>query len=495
MKVISQKGFIKYSLLISGVFLTFATVGAGYLAIKYSETSKFINEAKQLSSQENYSEAISKLGLAQISNPLGIKTQEINKELENNGKLSEDKIKYDKGVENIDKGDLQGAIDLLSELPENSFYYQKAQTKIEEAKRKIVEGDLAGEKTARGEAEEKALQEEQVRKVAEGKVTEETSKRIIEETARKNAEQEANSERLAKEEEQRKLEISNQQTKQEEKAKFLELARTNPLVEAIIKGELKFYIEPVPLYAGAGVSAAVDDVVINSFLSWNPYGAPIKRVYSSNDADLTVSWVRDYGSGTLGQAIYRAHIKVGLGSNNCKGSWSAFDANTVKKILWHELGHSMGYGHSSNPNNIMYYQMDTRFEVDQQVSEVIPGSYYQTIPLCGAGEYSYSFETEDSSTGFDIFVLPSSQDASEISGGSGSYYIDCGAKNMHSFSGSCTVESGSKIYIGNISRMDAIQLSGKIIDMETVSWPDMTWDQNVFQYDSNELTKIWDLFH
>jgi len=481
MEIIKQKGFIKRSLLIGGIFLVLAIGGTGYLAIRYNETSKFISEAKQLGSEEKYREAINKLGLAQISNPLSIKTQEIDKEIENNEKLSGDKLKYDQGVESINKSDLQGAIDLLSELPESSFYYQKAQTKIEEAKRLILEGKLT--------------QEEQARRLAEGKATEETSKSIAEQIARKSAEQVANNERLAKEEEQRKLVISNQQTEQEEKAKFLELARTNPLIEAIIKGELKFYIDPVPSYAGTGVSIAVDDIAGN-FSSWRPYdGVSIRRVYDINDADLTISWIRDYGSGTLGQTIYRAHIKVGLGQNNCKGDWSAFDANTVKKILWHELGHSMGYGHSSNSNNVMYYQGDTHFEIDQQISEVVAGGYYYEIPVCGAGKYSYSFKTDNSFTGFNIFVLPPGQDAYEISGGGGHYYSGCGAENMHSYSGSCTVDSGAKIYIGNTSMVDAIRLSGKIIDMDTLSWPDMAWDQNAFQYDSNELAKIWKLFH
>jgi hypothetical protein len=304
----------------------------------------------------------------------------------------------------------------------------------------------------------------------------------------------AESERLAKEQQQRETQFLWQRAEQEEKARILELAKTHPLIKAIVSGELNFYIDPLPSYAAAGVSSAVEDTA-SDFSSWSPYGASVRRVYNSNGADLTISWVRDYGSHTIGQAIYRAHIKVGLGSNNCVGAWRAFDASTITKILWHELGHSMGYGHSSDPSNVMYSQTDTRFEVDSEISEVIPGGWYYTFPLCGGGTYSYSFETDDPYTGFNLFVLPPGVAPQSVSGGGASFYVDCGKEGVYSYSGSCTVASGASIYIGNTSYQDAIRLSGKIVDMNYPTWPNMTWDQSAFQYDSSQLTTCWELFH
>ena len=221
-----------------------------------------------------------------------------------------------------------------------SFYYQDAQLKIEEAKRKILEGELATERTARLAAEQVAEQEEQARKIAEEKARNEAARRAEAEAARKQAEQKAaleqslrqeeeraraaaevraESERLAKEQQQRETQFLWQRAEQEKKARILELAKTHPLIKAIVSGELNLYIDPLPSYAAAGVSSAVEDTA-SDFSSWSPYGASVRRVYNSNDADLTISWVRDYGSHTIGQAIYRAHIKVGLGSNNCVGA-------------------------------------------------------------------------------------------------------------------------------------------------------------------------------
>lgn len=61
----------------------------------------------------------------------------------------------------ISESNYQAAIVVLSGVPKsNILYYQKSQTKIEEAKRKIVEGQLSDEKIAHSEAEIKARQEE-----------------------------------------------------------------------------------------------------------------------------------------------------------------------------------------------------------------------------------------------------------------------------------------------------------------------------------------------
>ena len=528
-----QKGFIQIAILIAIVIVGVAIIGGtGATFIEYRNLSKTITQSDRLSNEENYTEAIHLVELAQKSwlvHALGFKDAAIKNQLYEIEVRKQHQSIYQVGLEKLDEREWGKAITLFSEIRDDSYYYQNAKLGIEESKRKKLEGELEVETKARRIAERVAEQEEQARKVAEGQARQEALKRATEEVARKEAEQKATSERLAKEEQQREAALQRQRADQEqiarieaeqkatserlakeeqqreaalqrqrgdleEKTRVLQLAKTHPLIKATISGELRFYIEPLPSYAATGVSSAVE-AAARDFSSWTPYGASLRRVYIRNDADLTVSWVRDFGSHTIGEAIFRAHVKVGLGSNNCVGNWSAFDAATVKKILWHELGHSMGYGHSSDPNNVMYSETITRFEVDHEVSEVISGGWYYTIPLCGAGTYSYSFETDDPSTGFDLFVLPPGEDPANISLGSGSVYVDCGKEGMIRFSSSCTVASGARIYIGNTSYQNAIRLTGEIIDRSSPRWPDMTWDQNAFQYDSIQMMKYWELFH
>ena len=438
---IKHQGFIQIPILIAIAIGVAITGGMGAAFIEYKNVSGKLAQSDQSFAEEKYDEAIAVLGLAQKSwlvNTLGVKSNLI-------------------------------------------------KLKIEESKRGIVEEKLEKEQVSRGAAEQKAGQETQARKMAEGKTIEEASKRAA-------AEQTATNERLAKEQQQREATFQKERAGQEEKARILELAKTQPMIRAIVNGELKFYIYPLPSYAATGVSTVVEDTATD-LSSWSPYGAKITRVYNSNGADITISWIRDYGSEILGQAIFRAHLEVGLGSNNCLADWRAFDSRTVKKILWHELGHSMGYGHSNNPNNIMYGVMDTRFEIESEISKVIPGGYFIAQPLCGDGGYSYGFQTDNPTTGFNLFVLPPGVDPKSFSEESSLSYSGCGAKRMQSYPGSCVVASGAKIYIENTSFSDAIKLSGKVINTDQSSWPDMTWDKDVYQYDTGELTKVWNLFH
>ena len=57
----------------------------------------------------------------------------------------------------------------------------------------------------------------------------------------------------------------------------------------------------------------------------------------------------------LGHAhVGKGVVEVTLGDFNCDGSFQLYDVETVKEIMTHELGHSIGLGHTSNPQSIMY---------------------------------------------------------------------------------------------------------------------------------------------
>jgi len=103
----------------------------------------------------------------------------------------------------------------------------------------------------------------------------------------------------------------------------------------------------------------------NSFLFWekqelNSNGKKAKVEFEitkqKSEANVWITWVvRNIGEGVLGHAhIGKGVVEVTLGDYNCDGKFELYDVRTVEKIMTHELGHSIGLEHVSDPNNIMY---------------------------------------------------------------------------------------------------------------------------------------------
>ena len=430
-----------------------------------------------------------------------------------------DLLLYENGIYLGTSGDLLAGIDKLSEINSESYYYGNAQTMISDFEIQILERELEeAQKRAQQEAEvekrraeeENAALREAVRIEAEAKATAEREAEVekrraeeenaalreavrIEAEAKATAEQEAEAQKQRAEEE---AEAQKQQAEQEaeaqkkraakaakeaEKRRIVSLAETNPMIQAVITKELRFYFADLPYYIAPGVADAVEDIA-EGLLDWRPYSdVSLKRVYRGSDADLVVTWIKNYGSHTVGESIYKSHIKVGLGRDNCYSDWQAFNANTVKKILWHEIGHSVGYNHSTDPSNIMYFQTKIMLYTEQNISESIAAGWKITYPFCDSGTYWYSFESDSSYYGFDLYVLrPGGDDPT-------SAYSNCGSENVIRISESCTVESGASIFLRPSSYRNNVVLTGEISNREYPPWPDMSWDDSAREYRESDM--------
>jgi hypothetical protein len=328
--------------------LIFGLVAVIYSLIEYRNVTSGFVRSEQLSDDEDYvraSESLEIAGRIWLVKHVGIKYATV-KALSTDLKTrSEDQNIYQVGTKIGNDGDWDEGIARLSKISNNSFYYHRAQIAIDQFKINSLHKELEIERTTRLAAENEIERQILANILTQNALEKETGEKLKAELAAKTAQEIANRERLEKGESQREAASQNQRANREEAAKrqalveaasqkqraeseeksrILVLAKTNPMIQATVAGELKFYIEPLPNFAASDVSSAVADIT-NSLSSLKPYTATIRRVYQINDADLTISWIKDYGSHTIGQSIFKSHIKVGLGTSNCGGEWSAFD--------------------------------------------------------------------------------------------------------------------------------------------------------------------------
>jgi len=408
-------------------------------------------------------------------------------------------------------GNLQSQVEELSKETEQQQSQLEAELAVKEQQQLELE-----QQQRELEEQQRELEREEVIRLQQQKELE-TQQRIRQQQEMELLAKQSEIEQQERIKQQQQLELEQQQRELEEQQRDLELrdlellkraqieemARTNPLVAGLIYGKLKFYIVPIPDYAGDVVKLGVDTLsaILENHEFYTNINVKFKRVYNPSDAQIHISWVKNYGSHVVGESIFKSVVKVGLGSENCYGDWQPFTAPTVMLIFLHEVGHSMGFGHSNNPDNIMYYKTDIKFETEYDEIIALDEGEYITLPFCSGGTILYQISSDDKNNGFHVYVLPPETDSSNfINYRTGKYYPDCSTENtMVTFGNECTVPNGAKLVIHNpddIFNFDVIRVDVKIIDLDQVKVPaDLSWDMSVFEYDEKWLNEIWNMYH
>ena len=150
---------------------------------------------------------------------------------------------------------------------------------------------------------------------------------------------------------------------------FLDKPEAFPDRKVLIDSETDNYVIEYIIYINeqpAGLPIDHVTTLENSFIYWEEKEfdttdgkKAVARFYVTdlkNEANVWVTWVvRDLGEGVLGHAnLGKGVVEVAIGSYACDGSFQLFDVDTVEYIMTHELGHSIGLKHSTNPENILY---------------------------------------------------------------------------------------------------------------------------------------------
>ena len=208
----------------------------------------------------------------------------------------------------------------------------------------------------------------------------------------------------------------------------------------------RFYVEPLPDWGDYA-----KDVIEKSAMFWekNDTSLEFNQVFSqeeyyqgiSEESNFAIEWIKDFGGKHTGLTFGDFYVQVSLGDSYCLDNWKPYHPDHVFEITAHEIGHVLGYGHSTNPDDIMSAGPGS-YLVEEYQFNIAP-NYVHFIPLCTYQKTtSYDFTvTVDDPNGLDVYFVPNrseyenywvSQDFN--------YYSDsnCFATNVVDYSGTCS---------------------------------------------------------
>ena len=177
----------------------------------------------------------------------------------------------------------------------------------------------------------------------------------------------------------------------------------------------------------------------------------------------SINWERELKNGYDGYVVGQTNVSIGLGSSDCDGKWKPYSSESIKSILIHELGHTVGLGHAVSKSNIMYPMIqDAKFApieqlitIPQDESVFIKGCSFSADPV-----YKYNVQVNDSKNA-DIFFVPSIDEKYKVdSGMTFDYYsdINCLGVEKSYLNGACKVADSAGMLIINSGDQGTISL-------------------------------------
>jgi len=219
------------------------------------------------------------------------------------------------------------------------------------------------------------------------------------------------------------------------------------------------YADPIPDYATNYASNAIPDAI----KAWEDAN-PNLHFYLTSDqqqADLVIQWVKDFGQIRNGQEIVGKVVQVGLGDSVCSGNWEPFSSDYVTQITEHEIGHFLGFQHTTNPNDVMYGGLLSNYGHGTiEWTKDLDTGYVWFVPVCtskSVTSISYSISLSRQDDAFDVYFVPSSDEFNKYTNNQPIQYYQgngCSGTNWVNYNAVCQgVSQGSGLLIATHSHI------------------------------------------
>lgn len=213
------------------------------------------------------------------------------------------------------------------------------------------------------------------------------------------------------------------------------------------------YADPIPDYATEYASNAIPDAM----KAWETANPNLHFYLTNNQqqADLIIQWVKDFGQIRNGQEIVGKVVQVGLGDSNCGATWQPFSSSYVTQITEHEIGHFLGFQHTTNPNDLMYGGLLSNYGYGTVVwTKNLDTGYTWFVPACttkSVTSFAYSISLSRQDDAFDVYFVPSIDEYNKYANRQQFQYYQgngCFGTNLISYRGVCQgVAQGSGLLI------------------------------------------------